>query len=345
MRNIWKLFFIILCIMLLTNACQKEKSDKEEEPENGVLPVYSEKEAIKKAEEDLYNFKSEESTEFKIDKVEIDKGVEFGGLLVRESDILVADKASDSIVVTDHEGKVLKTVGNTGSAELEFLSPSRMTLYKDEIYVIDQDNFRVQVLTKDLEYVRSIPIKGVDDANPKYRKNHIAVSDEGIFLNGSELTMLGSKRGIELYFSDDGKYRYLATEFSGPITYYDGTLFAINKMVSTPSDMNQRDGSVSSGPNWLFQYNKGEDSVQTVSKLPAGLSISDMLVRDNQIFAFSSSLKSLLQFDKEGKSFIRLITLDFSEKGTEFFLSSDRKDSYWIAVQSTNNLYHIYKEQ
>lgn len=342
MKNEWKIILVTLCLIFALCACEKTDSTRGEGIEKGVLPIYGESEALNLVRKDMTSFDSALSPEYKTVKVSMPESINIGGLLVRESDILISDKASDSIVVTDYKGKVLKTVGKTGSDALEFLSPSRMTVYNDEIYIIDQDNFRVQVLSKDLEFVRSIPIKTADGLNPKFRKNHIAVGQQGVFLSNTDDTMVGTNRGIEYYPSDDGKYQYLATEFSGPIGIHDEKLYAINKMVSAPGN-SENDGSIVAGPNWLFRYEKGDEYVQVVKEMPAGLVVSDMIIQEDKVIVFSASLGSLIHFDVEGNY---VETLAQFEKWDDIgqFLSSDKNNSYWLVFPESHELYHIYKE-
>lgn len=72
------------------------------------------------------------------------------------------------------------------SGSLEFLSPGDMTVYDDKIYIIDQKNYRVQILDADLNYVDEIETRIVDRNDPEFVFQHIAVNKNGVYLNGSK---------------------------------------------------------------------------------------------------------------------------------------------------------------
>ena len=87
---------------------------------------------------------------------------------------IVADKAGNSyvtdaagersrVVKFSPDGKVMKEVGRQGVNSGEFKNPRGLAIsQQNELFVCDRDNDRIQVFSKNLEFIRSIDIRAVD---------------------------------------------------------------------------------------------------------------------------------------------------------------------------------------
>ena len=75
-------------------------------------------------------------------------------VLVDEDIIYGTMNIDDKIVKMDMKGTIIKTVGTEGTKPGQFNSPSGIHLNKDEIYVCDTLNHRIQVFDKELNLVR-----------------------------------------------------------------------------------------------------------------------------------------------------------------------------------------------
>ena len=80
----------------------------------------------------------------------------------------IAIDDTDNIYVTsEHKlqkftssGELIKCVGHEGSKEGEFNNPRGITLYKNQVYVCDSDNHRIQIFDLDLNFFDSIGSHG-----------------------------------------------------------------------------------------------------------------------------------------------------------------------------------------
>ena len=57
-------------------------------------------------------------------------------------------------------GELIKCVGQEGSKEGDFKDPRGITLFKEQVYVCDRDNGRIQVFDLDLNFIESISPHG-----------------------------------------------------------------------------------------------------------------------------------------------------------------------------------------
>lgn len=78
-----------------------------------------------------------------------DKNIQ--GLLCRDKDILLADSENDVLYVIDYNGKLIEVVGQTGNAPLEFLHPTGIAEYMNNIYVLDAKNWVLSSIAVDEE--------------------------------------------------------------------------------------------------------------------------------------------------------------------------------------------------
>lgn len=63
-----------------------------------------------------------------------------------DANIWVVDALFDNIQVFNEQGQLLLVIGGPGQAEGEFWSPVGISVYRDEIYIADTFNHRIQVL-------------------------------------------------------------------------------------------------------------------------------------------------------------------------------------------------------
>ena len=86
--------------------------------------------------------------------------------MIRPAGIAVDDM--DNIYVSsEHKlqkftssGELIKCVGGEGGKEGEFDDPRGVTLYDNQVYACDRNNYRIQVFDLDLNFVRSIGSRG-----------------------------------------------------------------------------------------------------------------------------------------------------------------------------------------
>jgi len=80
-----------------------------------------------------------------------------------EGNILVVDMGNHRIQKFTPEGQFLTAVGTEGSGPLQFDNPIDITLHasNNKVYVVDRNNFRVQILNSDLTFTRTFGKDGI----------------------------------------------------------------------------------------------------------------------------------------------------------------------------------------
>ncbi len=76
--------------------------------------------------------------------------------------IYVADSKRNYVIILDHGGKILASIGKRGggSGPAEFKKPIEVAIYDNELFVLDQQNNRVQVLDLDGHFRRQFRLGG-----------------------------------------------------------------------------------------------------------------------------------------------------------------------------------------
>jgi DNA-binding beta-propeller fold protein YncE len=75
--------------------------------------------------------------------------------------LIVADTAESMLKVFDLDGRLLSTIGKLGSALGEFNRPTHLAIWRNELYVTDTFNARIQVLDLDTgDPIRAIGTRG-----------------------------------------------------------------------------------------------------------------------------------------------------------------------------------------
>ncbi len=76
--------------------------------------------------------------------------------------IYVADSKRNFIVILDHGGKILAQIGKRGGGDgpAEFKEPNEIAIYQNEVFVLDQQNGRVQVLDLDGHFREQLHLRG-----------------------------------------------------------------------------------------------------------------------------------------------------------------------------------------
>ncbi len=92
--------------------------------------------------------------------------------------IYVADTPQHCIRVFNDQGELVQTIGSKGEQALQFNSPTYLALHKDELYISDTLNSRIQVLSLDGKYRREFGKRGMYLGNMP-RPKGVAVDPQG----------------------------------------------------------------------------------------------------------------------------------------------------------------------
>lgn len=145
-----RIFIIAIMGSLLfcLSGCQHKKSENYNimlNSKSDVLPIYAENDKeISNKTSDLASLEDVDAG-YNVEEWKCEN--EPNGIICLEDSIMISDKASDAIIQMDYSGNLIKKIGKTGNGEGEFLSPGAIKEYNHEIYVLDQGNNRVQILS------------------------------------------------------------------------------------------------------------------------------------------------------------------------------------------------------
>ena len=110
----------------------------------------------------------------KSENISLPAGVAVDG----DDNIYVSDPSSSSLLKFNKEGKLMKVVGRKGTQPGEFSDLTFMKVINNKLYVCDRGNYRVQILSTELDYMNSFGCYGDGDGQFN-RPNGIAQDRAG----------------------------------------------------------------------------------------------------------------------------------------------------------------------
>jgi hypothetical protein len=121
-----------------------------------------------------------------------------------------------SIHMMDFNLNLIKSFGKSGKDNREFYFPIGLVCKNDRLYVCDNGNQRIQILSLDLEYVDTLKLT--------FQPLSIKISDSTVCISGDAGTYFYDLKTKEL------KYKYL--EVYGRVNKIDSIFFVTNRSVS-----------------------------------------------------------------------------------------------------------------
>lgn len=287
----------VLCILAVCMAgCRENDIDNRKRTDaskDKTLPIYEENDKEIEKESDLAELKDVYKSEVVCEEW-VSPDIESpGGVLCGETGVIVTDREKNCIVKTDDSGNVIKKAGGTGSGEGKFLNPGAVAGYKDEIFVIDEGNQRIQVFDWELNYVREIRLKSKKEVDLDFRPGYLAVSREGVYVSGNSLR----KTVIDRY--GEGEPEEVGDNFIGSVVSYKDKIYAINSMVRYYSEEYDSFGAATNGPAWLLEVNK--EKLCKFVKLPHGFNIKGFVMEESRIVCISGSAEAVFVLSPDGE--------------------------------------------
>lgn len=334
------LISIIIAVLFIVTGCSILHSQSpfyKEVKESGdyILPIRYDDNLEEEIQENIFNFDHKYGPEYQVDEWEVDGVDSPGGILCREQDILITDSKNDHLVVADYEGNVLRTIGKSGNGPLEFLSPGDMTAYNDKIYIIDQKNYRVQILDADLNYLDEIETRIVDQNDPEFVFQHIAVNKDGIYLDGSSFF----NDHVYLYQTNEKDPVIIGKNFYGPLFCYEEKIFATNTSTKVYDKKTDTMGYRSGLDNYLLLIDDTKKDFSQKTNLMPATDATGFLMNQEGIIVVSPSHSSLFSFDKDGN--YRYTLAIIREIGGEPFskLSVDSLGRYYVTAPDKGSIF------
>lgn len=311
-------------------GCQKSDNYKlMETSKKEVLQIYEEKE-LEKQENALVKLRDVYTSGYICEEMKVDEIKEPAGVCCLENELVVTDRKTDAVYKIDSTGKVLKKAGGTGSNSGEYLSPTAVTRYQDNVYVVDQGNNRIQVLDKELNYVSEIKLESKKKIDTEYVPEVIAVNSQGVYVTGMSL----EKPVVDKY--TDRQKEEIGNNFFGSLFSFDDEIYLINSMSRYYDKGEDTLGALSNGPEWLMKIK--DNKLEKICELPYGLQISSFTLTEDKIIAISKSGMSVFCLNKDGEYEETLGRV--TELGDEDYpqISGNEKEEYFIAMPNAGKL-------
>lgn len=329
---------VCFCAAVLCAAgCKKSDNYRIlEASRDQTLPIYeSDDEELDGEKNALKTLKDVYTSGYETEEWKVAGVAEPAGILCRQEDILIVDRASHSVTAADGSGKVLQKIGREGSGAGEFRNPTAISEYGGNVYVLDGGNQRVQIFDENMDYVDEVGLRDVKLSDPNYVPGMLAVNASGVYVAG-----LSSERFVADRYGQDGREE-IGNNFLGTICSYQEQIYLINSLVRTYDKKSDSFGAVSSGPEWLFTA-EGPELVEQCS-LPQGLFITDFVAEDGGITCISSSGYSVFRIGWNGEYQETVARIDGLLDEEYPKISVNAQGDYFIAMPEAGKIFRCRK--
>lgn len=215
------------------------------------------------------------------------------GILSCGNNVFMVDADDDCIYVFNKQDEKWETLGVTGNGELEFLNPTGITEHDGEIYILDAENRRIQILNQELEYKGEIGFS--EDMKQEVESlNSIAVDKYGNIYMASTYLEYGK---VLCYKAKEKQFVELGSNFYGTVAKKEGEVYAINIGVKAKGKGSVGDGW-RTGLNAL--YSVTTERMEMICELPYAITPSGFAIKEDGIVCVSGSYGTVDFYDFNG---------------------------------------------
>lgn len=209
------------------------------------------------------------------------------GIWANKENIVVSDTEEHKLVVLDKEGNRIKEIGKIGGGPLEFSQPT--DIYHDEetgyVYILDNGNKRVQILSENLEYVNEISLSNIE-VTDVINYSSVAADKEYVYIS----LHTASKDVLKIYrISSQGEIDKTELTCSGNL-FRDGADIYIAEMMVFEFTESQTLGGT--GRTYLYKLNGIE--TEKIAPFPYMYTPSDV-IKYKDTYYIASSLWGLVE--------------------------------------------------
>lgn len=199
------------------------------------------------------------------------------GICVVEDSAYVCDFDNSCVVKLDMEGNPVASYGEEGTDAGCFSHPTAILSHKEEIYVLDQGNYRIQIFDMDMHYLREESYKPMTFGTNDY------FHDMAIDKNGTiYISVWTNFHTYAIYYLADGKLVSVLPKVSGVLAEYQGGIYAMNTHVyATYSGATAMYGGES------FFLSCSTEGLEVLAELPYKYMPGDFCIVDDVIYAVS----------------------------------------------------------
>jgi len=251
--------------------------------------------------------------------------------------LYVTSKEGHCVLKYSKEGVLEKTIGGLGNGDGEFRKPVAIASYDKEIYVVDENDGKVQVFDldgtlKNKYYVSDLDSMYLSVLDIEVNENNIYISVAGgnkkllyVYIlekSGGEVNKigklcmgsLGKGNENEIYFGQ--VYDYI--EDDGYSGYESGSSY-ISRIVG--------------------------DKMSELFQLPQGYMPSDILQHNDNIFVFSKALKQVDVFDMQGQYIKTIFSEESSTQNMGMgYMTMDDEGNIYLSDEKNNSIYKLEKK-
>ena len=245
-------------------------------------------------------------------------------LLTEKGTILVADGAANCLYEFDMDGNLLETIGKTGNGMCEFSFPTALCELNGSIYVADNNNNRIQVLTSrsyDYRDQFAYELDMFGDGS-----NIVSIVSDGvdtIYVSGNYFftgDAVFSKYSVDQSDSAYGERQNIAP-LCGALTYNYAAdiLYLVDTYELQASQGSYRR---TQGTHYLSYYDPETNDIETVFEFPAKYMPSEVFITDDGFIALSLTRETIDRFNESGQ-YIDTIYYAEEYKGMTYAVMAD----------------------
>ena len=258
-----------------------------------------------------------------------------------DNQIIATDPENDCILTIDKESGTIKTSGQTGNGNDDYINPRGIWVYNDLIYIVDAGNARIKILDLQLNYQSEIDLSSLTVAHPSDYLNDIAVDDNGnIYITVAAYYRESDEK---LYFIKNGSDEITAImdKCTGVVTSYGGKAYFANSLEYV-------DNFGVSGNHYIYELENGK--ITSSYTLPYEYTPMGIYADNDGIYCSSASCREISRVNLNNMQATRLYfePIRLSESKTEYkeygSLISDGEAIYLIESMS-GAIYKLEKEK
>lgn len=267
----------ILGIVLLLPACGSTKDKPRMLPTE--VPVYKTEEEYDAVDEEREPLFESYNDDYVIHQwTEEQTGISRPyGICVTDDGAYICDFDNHCVVKLDMEGNRIASYGEQGAEEGNFLNPTAIVCHEEQLYVLDQGNYRVQIFDMDMNYLREEPYRPITFQQNDYLQDMAVDKDGTIYLS-----VWTNAASYAVYYIAEGRLMQVSPKISGALTEYQGEVYAVNTY-----DYYKIGASTFMGEGANFFLKCTVEGLEQLAELPYKYTPGDFCIVGDIIYAVS----------------------------------------------------------
>ena len=257
------------------------------------------------------------------------------GMFCDKDALFLCVTSENKIHICNYDGSVIHSIGELGIAPGEFNHPTALSVYENNIYVLDSNNHRIQVFDESNSILRSIDLVDFGDSNRSYY-NSIAIDGDGSVYVSSCSPRVDNSNVYYISEDHDFEPQIVLSSFYGSLYSQYGVVYALSNMEAFRSD---KEEGFESGQNYLYELK--EMAVANKIQFPYKYSPTCFLVKGDSVICVSYTFTTLDRFSKNGE-YLETI-YDFDDNGRFITYISEINDTYYVSYFKSGGIYKISK--